>query len=156
MCCARCDFDSTDLWAVLPLVISLLQHEGRVTFRALRRALGCDEAFLEDLREELVFAKQVATDEEGRGLAWSAEAPVPPQLAVTATRHLVAPSAAAVTPSSPAALPPRATKTDLPPDRPITPQANGPAVSPATGLTAPPAEVSRAPDAERRQLTVMF
>src|SRR5438874_2478491 len=51
MRCARCGFDSTDLWAVLPLVVSLLQREGRVTYRALKREFGCDEAFLEDLRE---------------------------------------------------------------------------------------------------------
>src|SRR5215831_13800684 len=77
MRCARCGFDSTDLWAVLPLVVSLLQREGRVTYRALKREFGCDEAFLADLREELVLAKQVAIDdEEGKVLVWVGASPV--------------------------------------------------------------------------------
>jgi len=77
MRCARCGFDSTDLWAVLPLVVSLLQREGRVTYRALKREFGCDEAFLADLREELVLAKQVAIDdEEGKVLVWVGAPPV--------------------------------------------------------------------------------
>ena len=69
MRCARCGFDTTDLWEMLPEVTALLQREGRVTYRALRRRLDCDDAFFDDLREELLF-KKLAIDEEGKGLVW--------------------------------------------------------------------------------------
>ena len=57
MRCARCGFDTTDLWEVLTEVTAWLQCEGRVTYRALRRKLDCDDAFFDDLREELLFKK---------------------------------------------------------------------------------------------------
>ena len=69
MRCARCGFDTTDLWEMLPEVTALLQREGRVTYRALRRRLDCDDAFFEDLREELLF-KKLAVDEDEKGLVW--------------------------------------------------------------------------------------
>jgi predicted ATPase len=69
MRCARCGFDTTDLWEVLAEVTSLLQCEGRVTYRALRRRLDCDDAFFDDLREELLF-KKLAVDEDEKGLVW--------------------------------------------------------------------------------------
>ena len=80
MRCARCGFDTTDLWEVLPQVISLLQREGRVTYRALRQSLYCDDAFFDDLREELLF-KKLAIDEDGKGLVWIGgnTTPAPPQ-----------------------------------------------------------------------------
>src|SRR5262245_39617136 len=73
MRCARCGFDTTDLWAVLPVVASLLQREGRVTYQALKRELSCDDAFLASLCEELIFAKRVARDEDGKVLVWIGE-----------------------------------------------------------------------------------
>lgn len=69
MRCARCGFDPTDLWEVLSVAIPLLQREGRVTYRALSRKLGCDDALLDDVCEELLF-KRLAVDEEGKGLVW--------------------------------------------------------------------------------------
>lgn len=57
------------LYGMLPLVIVLLQHEKRVTYRALKRDLGFDDAFIAELRDELAF-KQLAPDEDGKGLVW--------------------------------------------------------------------------------------
>jgi class 3 adenylate cyclase/predicted ATPase len=54
---------------MLPLVIVLLQHEKRVTYRALKRDFGFDDAFIAELRDELAF-KQLARDEDGQGLVW--------------------------------------------------------------------------------------
>ena len=80
MRCARCGFDTTDLWEVLAEVTAWLQREGRVTYRALRRKLDCEDAFFDDLREELLF-KKLAIDEDGKGLVWigSGDVPQPPQ-----------------------------------------------------------------------------
>ena len=52
--------------------MALLQREGRVTYRGLKHVLGLDDAFLEEMREELSF-KRVAIDEDGKGLVWTEE-----------------------------------------------------------------------------------
>ena len=57
-------------YRVLSLVIELLQQEGRVTYQGLKREFGFDEAFLEDVRQELFF-RGVASDEQGKGLVWT-------------------------------------------------------------------------------------
>jgi hypothetical protein len=51
---------------VLWLVRALLQHEGRVSYRTLRKVLGFDEARLAEVRAELLFT-QCAVDEAGQG-----------------------------------------------------------------------------------------
>ncbi|MBI3757847.1 MAG: AAA family ATPase, partial [Deltaproteobacteria bacterium] len=75
MRCPNCGFDTTDLRSVLPVVIMLLQREGRVTYRSLKRDFDWDDAFLEDVREELAF-KRMATEEDGKGLVWTGATPV--------------------------------------------------------------------------------
>ena len=60
-------------YRVLSLVIELLQQEGRVTYQGLKREFGFDEAFLEDVRQELFF-RGVASDEQGKGLVWTGHA----------------------------------------------------------------------------------
>src|SRR5262249_17411581 len=51
-----------------------LQREGRVSYRALKREFGIDDDYLEDLKEELIGAKRLAVDEEGRFLVWTGKA----------------------------------------------------------------------------------
>jgi len=55
---------------VLAQVRELLQREGRVSYRALKRRFGLDDDYLEDLKDELIKAKQLARDEEGAVLVW--------------------------------------------------------------------------------------
>src|SRR2546428_3302196 len=62
---------------VLAQVLEVLQREGRVSYRALKRRFGLDEAYLEDLKEEIIAAKQLAIDEGGRVLVWTGT-PAPP------------------------------------------------------------------------------
>jgi len=50
---------------VLAQVCALLQREGRVSYRALRRRFDLDEAYLEDVKAEIIQAKKLAIDEEG-------------------------------------------------------------------------------------------
>src|SRR5262244_55266 len=55
---------------ILEQTITLLQHQGRISYGALKRRFGLDDAYLEDLKIELVEAQQLARDENGRILVW--------------------------------------------------------------------------------------
>jgi class 3 adenylate cyclase/tetratricopeptide (TPR) repeat protein len=102
------DFD-----AMLEQVLELLQRQGRVSYRALKRRFDIDDSYVEDLKEEILFTHPHVVDEEGRGLVWIDSA-----------------SSTAMTP----------------PDTPKN-QVSSVIEPPATPPT---------PEAERRQLTVMF
>ena len=107
---------------ILDQAIALLQRRGRLTYGALKRQFQLDDAYLEDLKAELIEGQRVAVDEEGRVLVWTGGAAVPPSPPL---------------PSSPHA------------PQPATPEAPLPQTTPAPATPA-------IPDAERRQLTVMF
>jgi hypothetical protein len=92
---------------ILAQVLDLLQREGRVSYRALKRRFDLDDNDLEDLKDEIIAAKQLASDEEGKVLVWTGK-----------------------------------------PSRPY------PSMSPAQMYT--PAAARPIPEAERRQLTVLF
>ena len=68
--------------AVLAETPALLEREGRVSYRALKRRFDLDDEYLGDLKEEIIDAKQVAVDEAGKILVWTAgvEVPTTPQL----------------------------------------------------------------------------
>jgi class 3 adenylate cyclase/tetratricopeptide (TPR) repeat protein len=51
-------------------VRTLLQRQGRVSYRALKREFGLDDEYIEDLKAELIDARQLATDENGKVLVW--------------------------------------------------------------------------------------
>jgi class 3 adenylate cyclase/tetratricopeptide (TPR) repeat protein len=55
----------------LERVLEVLQREGRVSYRALRRRFDLDEEYLEDLRAEIIQAKKLAVDEDGTVLVWT-------------------------------------------------------------------------------------
>jgi class 3 adenylate cyclase len=61
-------------------VVELLQREGRVAYRVLKRQFALDDEYLEDLKADLIDAKRVAVDEDGKVLVWvgsAAQSPVP-------------------------------------------------------------------------------
>src|SRR5262245_7741025 len=62
---------------VLAQVQELLQREQRVSYRGLKRRFALDDEYLEDLKEELIGAKRLATDEDGRVLVWTGGTTVP-------------------------------------------------------------------------------
>src|SRR5215470_11263274 len=107
---------------ILEQVITLLQRQRRVSYRALKRRFDLDEDYLEDVKVELIKAQHLAVDEEGEILVWVGEA-----------------EGVAVSSS-----PPIQAETQLPAQHNQPPQS---VLSP----TEP-----RIPEAERRQLTVMF
>src|SRR6266542_53347 len=61
---------------VLGHVLDLLQREGRVTYRALKRRFALDDDYLEDLKGEIIKAKRLAVDEDGEVLVWTGASPV--------------------------------------------------------------------------------
>ena len=65
-----------DYEAVLAQVLDLLQREKRLSYRVLKRRLGIDDDALEDLKEDLIYAKKLTVDEEGRVLVWTGDATV--------------------------------------------------------------------------------
>ena len=58
----------------LAQVVEVLRRERRVSYRALRRRFGLDEEYLEDLKVEIIQAKQLATDEDNTILVWTGDA----------------------------------------------------------------------------------
>ena len=106
---------------LLAQVLDLLQREGRVSYRALKRRFALDDDDLEDLKDEIIAAKQLAIDEQGKVLVWTGDPVVPRSTA-------------------------RLAQTETPPDT----------LSSQAAQTAPALAAPHAPEAERRQLTVLF
>ena len=65
---------------VLAQVVALLQRQGRVSYGALKRRFALDDAYLDDLKTELIDAQRLAVDEAGRILVWIGAADTPPVL----------------------------------------------------------------------------
>jgi hypothetical protein len=107
---------------ILAQVLELLQRQKRVSYRALKVRFQLDDDLLEAVKDELIYAKHLAVDEENRVLVWTGDSegtiatPAPPVQAIPST----------LVPATPSVEP----------------------ASPVVSL--------RTPDAERRQLTVMF
>jgi class 3 adenylate cyclase len=99
---------------ILAEVLDLLRRERRVSYRALKRRFGLDDDYLEDLKDELIHAKNLAVDEAGRVLIWIGDA-----------------------------------------DATTTPGRTSSEPAPRAAADEDLAE-PRAPEAERRQLTVLF
>src|SRR5215475_8880638 len=78
---------SMDFYAVLDQVVALLRQRQRVTYRALKVQFQLDDEALEALRDELIEAQHLATDEAGRVLVWTGDtgsSPAPAQEPVRA------------------------------------------------------------------------
>ncbi|MBI3796326.1 MAG: AAA family ATPase, partial [Deltaproteobacteria bacterium] len=52
-------------------VLDLLQQESRVAYRVLKRQFALDDEYLEDLKADLIDAKRLAVDEDGKVLVWT-------------------------------------------------------------------------------------
>ena len=107
---------------ILAQILDLLQRDNRVSYRALKVRFQLDDDLLEAVKDELIYAKKLAVDEDNRVLVWTGNG-----------------VGTIGTPSQP----PQSIPAPLPQD---------------TALVQPtsPLGTSRTPEAERRQLTVMF
>src|SRR3989454_6264242 len=64
---------------ILDQAIAMLQRRGRLTYGALKRQFQLDDAYLDDVKAELIEGQRVAVDEDGRVLVWTgAEVSAPP------------------------------------------------------------------------------
>ncbi len=68
---------------VLARILDLLQRQGRVSYRALKRRFDLDDDYLEDLKAEIIKAQRLAVDEAGEVLVWTGGAE-PPQAPASA------------------------------------------------------------------------
>ena len=107
---------------ILDQAMAMLQRRGRVAYRTLQVQFNLDDNALEALKDELLYAQQVARDEDGRVLVWTGGAETLPAPQPRSTTYASPP------PTQEAALP----------------------------QTAPRPVTSSTPEAERRQLTVLF
>ena len=82
-----------DFYEVLDQIIDLLRQRGRVSYQALKRQFDVDDAYLEDLKVELMEVQELAADRDGKMLVWSGEAARTPEpTPAPATQELVSPS----------------------------------------------------------------
>jgi class 3 adenylate cyclase/tetratricopeptide (TPR) repeat protein len=75
---------------VLARLTELLQREGRVSYRAIKREWQLDDASIEDLKAELIEVRQVAVDHDAKMLVWAGDAtstPRPATAFVSAPKH---------------------------------------------------------------------
>jgi hypothetical protein len=69
---------------ILQQTVDILQSRGRVSYRALQRQFELDDAYLTDLKDELLYAYPQVVEDEGRGLVWIREtAEASPPMAVS-------------------------------------------------------------------------
>jgi class 3 adenylate cyclase/predicted ATPase len=142
---------------VLLAVMALLQREQRVTYRTLRYAFGVDEACLHALRDELCF-RQLAHEEGGQGLVWTGEdAPqavsVPRPVPASAMAVSVVAPGPPPLPEAPQPLPPPLPASDGVSSHPADEVVSHP---PSAAPVLTPVVTHSGPEAERRQLTVLF
>ena len=67
-----------DFVAVVDQVIALLRQWGRLTYGTLKRQFQLDDAALDDLKEQLLYAYPQVVDDAGHGLVWTDEPAVSP------------------------------------------------------------------------------
>src|SRR5215831_9496700 len=56
---------------MLTQIIDLLKRQGRVSYGVLKRRFDLDDDYLNDLKDEIIHAQRIATDEDGRILVWT-------------------------------------------------------------------------------------
>jgi class 3 adenylate cyclase len=79
-----------DFFTVVDQVIELLRSRGRVSYRASKRQFALDDAYLADLKAELIEVQQLAVDQDGTMLVWMGEHGTASPLAPQPTREPLA------------------------------------------------------------------
>ena len=111
-----------DFYAVLDQILALLRQRGRVSYRALKRQFDLNDAYLDDLKVELIEVQRLAVEDDGRVLVGAGSADTPPALSPPSSQPIPLPTVQEA----------------------------------ALSQTALASSAPSPPDAERRQLTVMF
>ena len=85
-----------DFYEILDQIIALLRQRGRVSYQALKRQFDVDDAYLEDLKVEIIEVQELARDRDGKMLVWSGEAArTPESTPAPATQEHVSPASTA-------------------------------------------------------------
>ena len=80
---------------MLAQILDLLKRQGRISYGALKRRYDLDDAYLEDLKDEIIHAQRLAVDEDNRVLVWvGAQASASAQPPVSGTPALTSAPAA--------------------------------------------------------------
>src|SRR5215471_1296060 len=66
---------------ILDQAIAMLQRRGRVSYRALKRQFDLDDAYVEDVKLELIEVHRVAVDQDNTMLVWTGGAAASPAAA---------------------------------------------------------------------------
>jgi class 3 adenylate cyclase len=70
-----------EFYEVFEQVLALLQRRGRVSYRALKAQFHLDDDYRAALKDELIDAQRLASDEDGKVLVWTGDSvPAPPAL----------------------------------------------------------------------------
>ena len=72
---------------ILDQAIAMLQRRQRVSYRALKRQFALDEAYLEDLKHELIAVHRLAVDQDGEMLCWAGDTAVAPVAAAASSQE---------------------------------------------------------------------
>ena len=56
---------------IVDRVVTFLQNRGRVSYRILKREFDLNDSYIEDLKAELIDAKRLAADEDGKVFVWA-------------------------------------------------------------------------------------
>src|SRR5215813_8068517 len=55
---------------ILNQALAMIQRQGRVSYRALKRQFGVDDAYIEDLKFEIIEVHLAAVDQDNTMLVW--------------------------------------------------------------------------------------
>ncbi|MCZ6875936.1 MAG: AAA family ATPase, partial [bacterium] len=135
-------------------VTALLHRDRHVTYRTLKYIFDIDDALLEQVREELTL-RRLAIDEEGRVLVWTGEKQPVTSPAVDVPSQTATLETKAVTSPAVPILSPPVTETRTPSNGPTAP-AEAISTEALQDESVAQKPTRSAPEAERRQLTVMF
>jgi class 3 adenylate cyclase len=70
-----------EFYELLEQVLDLLRRRGRVSYRALKVQFHLDDNYLAALKDELIDAQRLASDEDGKVLVWTGDTtPIPSAL----------------------------------------------------------------------------
>ncbi len=139
---------------LLRAATGLLWIEKRLTYRELKHSLGLDDSVLTKLCEALQL-KRVAIDEEGKVLVWTGESqPITPPVVDVSTPSATEDTTMA--PSTAVSTSPGATEPSMPSYAPTAPLEAICTDTPQDEPAVASKSVRIDPQAERRQLTVMF
>ena len=76
-------------YEVLEQVLDLLRRHGRLSYRALKRQFALDDAYLDDLKAEIIGVQRLAVEEEGTVLVWTGIVYVSAACSIGAPERLV-------------------------------------------------------------------